>query len=67
MNRRLGLTAALLVLVMGIAACRPADGGAGGSPSTERSTADESNAAPAAPTDAPEETPIATMGSDYGY
>jgi len=67
MNRRLGLAAALLALVMGITACRPADGGAGGSPSPEPSTAVESNAAPAAPTDAPEETPIATMGSDYGY
>ena len=63
MNRRLGLAAALLALVMGITACRPADGGAGGSPST----AVESNAAPATPTDAPEESPIPTMGSDYGY
>ena len=59
MNRRFGLAAALLVLVLGIAACRPTDGGAGGSSSSEPSTAAESNAAPAAPT--------ATMSSDYGY
>jgi hypothetical protein len=64
------LAAALLSLIMGIAACRPVDGGAGGSPSPEASvtkpSAAESNVAPAAPTDAPEETPIATMGDD-GY
>lgn len=67
MNRRLALAAAILAMGTGIAACRPADGGAGGSPSPEPSMAEQTNAAPAAPTDAPEETPIATMGSDYGY
>ena len=67
MNRRLALAAAILALVMGVAACRPADSGSGGSASPEPSTAEASNAAPAAPTDAPEETPIATMGSDDGY
>ena len=67
MSRRYALAAALLALALGVAACRPPDGGAGGSPSPEPSTAVESNAAPAAPTDEPEETPIATMGSDYGY
>jgi hypothetical protein len=67
MNRRLRLAAALLLLVIGIAACRPAEGGAGGTPSPEPSIAVESNGAPAEPTDAPDETPIATMGSDYGY
>ncbi len=68
MDRRLALAAASLALIVGIAACQPVDGGAGASdsPSPEASAA-ESNAAPAAPTDAPEETPIATMGSDYGY
>lgn len=59
--------ATLLALVMGIAACQPADGGTGGSPSPEPSMAEQSEAAPAAPTDASEETPLATMGSDYGY
>jgi hypothetical protein len=75
MHRRLALAATTLTLVLGIvAACRPVDGGAGGSPSPEASaaqsaaaSADQSNAAPAAPTDAPEETPIASTGSDYGY
>jgi hypothetical protein len=71
MHRRLALAAASMVLILSVvAACRPVDGGAGGSPSAEPSAAEtttQSNAAPAAPTDAPEETPIATMGSDYGY
>ena len=67
MNRRLALAAALLALIVGIAACRPVDGGAGGSDSpSPQASAAESNAAPAAPTDAPEETPIASMGDD-GY
>jgi hypothetical protein len=68
MNRRLTLAAASLTLIMGIAACRPVDSGAGGSSSpSPQASASESNAAPAAPTHAPEETPNATTGSDYGY
>ena len=68
MDRRLALAAASVTLIVGIAACRPVDGGAGGSDSpSPQASAAESNAAPAAPTDAPEETPIATMGSDYEY
>jgi hypothetical protein len=64
MDRRLALAAASLALMAGIAACQPVDGGAGGSPSPEASTA-ESNAA--APTDIPVATPSATTGTDYSY
>ena len=55
-------------MIVATAACQPVDGGAGasGTPSPHASAA-ESKAAPAAATDAPEETPIATMGSDDGY
>ncbi|HEY7846964.1 MAG TPA: hypothetical protein VIC83_02095 [Candidatus Limnocylindria bacterium] len=70
MQRRLALAAASLALILSVAACRPVDGGAGGSASPEASAAEspaQSDVAPAAPTDAPEETPIATVGSDYGY
>jgi len=55
MDRRLALGAALLALIISIAACRPVDGGAGGSASPQASAAG-STAAPAAPSDAPEET-----------
>lgn len=64
MDRRLALAATALALIVGIAACQPVDGGAGGSPSTEASSA-ESNAA--APTDVPVATPTATTGTDYSY
>ncbi|HEX5578197.1 MAG TPA: hypothetical protein VFY43_00860 [Candidatus Limnocylindria bacterium] len=67
MNRRRCLAPALLALVIGVAACRPVDGGAGGSPSPEPSMAVESNVAPLAPTDPPAETPIATVGGEYPY
>jgi len=53
MDRRLALAAALLALIIGIAACRPVDGGAGGRPSPT--------------TNASQETPIASMGNDDGY
>ncbi len=53
MDRRLALAAALLALIIGIAACRPVDGGAGGSASPSNN--------------APQETPIAAMGNDDGY
>lgn len=69
-RRRLALGAAPLVLILGVAACQPVDGGAGGSSSPEASAAESaatSNGAPADPTDAPGETPIATMGGDYNY
>lgn len=63
MHRRLALGAAFLALIIILAACRPVDGGAGGSASAEASAAGSA----AAPTDAPVETPSPTMGSDYGY
>jgi hypothetical protein len=42
MDRRLPFAAALLALIVGIAACRPVDGGAGGSdnPSPQASAAE---------------------------
>ena len=63
MHRRLALGAAFLALIIILAACRPVDGGAGGSASAEASAAGSA----AAPTDAPVETPSPTMGSDYAY
>ena len=67
MDRRLALGAASLALIVGVAACQPVDGGAGGSDSpSPQASATESNG-PAAPTDAPTATPASSMGSDYGY
>jgi hypothetical protein len=59
MDRRLALAAAFLALIIGVAACRPANGGAGGSPAATQSVA------PGAPTDAPQATPTASTGYAY--
>lgn len=64
MNRRWPLGLAAFALALVAAACQPVDGGAGGSPSPEASTAESSAAEP---TDAPVATPSPTMGTDTPY
>lgn len=68
MDRRLALAVASLALIVGIAACQPADYGADGNDSpSPGASASEGNVATAAPTDGPQATPAASMSSDYGY
>jgi len=69
-TRLVPFAASILVAAAVFTGCRLIDGGGQGSAepsgSAEASAASQ-GAAPAAPTDAPDETPIATVGTDYGY